>query len=92
MTVQQTRWFAYDEPTGNERVEAEIRTVYQTGPNEPSREDDVTIGTVGYEALEMMDEDEEIQRHTHEDFSVLLSGLSAEKEQEFLKTFQEDDQ
>ena len=86
--AQNTRWFAYGEPTGNDRVKAEIRTAYQTGPNEPPRDDDVKTGTVEYEALEMMDEHGEVQEHTHEDGSVMLSGLSPETEEEFLETFE----
>ena len=89
--MQNTRWFAYGEPTENGRVEAEVRTTYQTGPNEPSREDDVKTGTVGFEALDMMEEDDEIKHHTHEDDSVLLSGLSPETEEEFLETFEEEE-
>lgn len=84
-----TYWFEYGEPTADDRVEAEIRTTYQTGPNAPRRDDDVQDGTVGFEALEMMEENEEIQEHLHQDGSVCLSGLPEEVETEFLKTFEE---
>lgn len=88
MTAQITRWFKYDEPTGNGRVEAVIRTVYQTGPNDIVRDDDVQHGTVAYDALEVMDQNEEVQNHTHDDGSVMLSGLSDETEDELLETFE----
>jgi len=84
-----TRWFEYGEPTGNDRVEATIRTTYQTGPNERSREDDVRRGTVSYDALDLLDNDEEIAEHIHDDGSVLLSALSADAEERLLTTFQE---
>jgi len=88
MTAQSTRWFEYDEPTGNGRVKAVIRTTYQTGPNERSRDDDVQHGTVGYDALEVIDENEEVQHHTHDDGAVMLSGLSVDAEEELLETFE----
>lgn len=90
MTAQPTRWFEYGEPTGEpERFEATIRTTYETGPNE-SREDDVIEGTVGAEALVLMDFIDEIVEHTHDDGSVMLSGLSDEVEDELLETFEEE--
>jgi hypothetical protein len=86
-----TRWFEYGEPTDDdERVEATIRWSFQTGPNEPSRKDELKEGTIGYEALDMMENDEEIKQHTHDDDSVMLSGLSKEKEEQFLETFEEE--
>jgi hypothetical protein len=89
MTAQPTRWFAYDEPTAADRVEAAIRTTYDTGPNE-SREDDVRCGTVAIEALDMIDSSDAIQYHTHDDGSVLLSGLSPNVEERFLASFEEE--
>lgn len=91
MSAQTERWFVYGEPAGENSVEAEIITAYHTGPNE-QREDDVRRGTVGYDALEMMEKNEEIQHHTHDDGSVLLSGLSLETEDELLATFEENDE
>lgn len=88
MTTQITRWFQYGEPTGNGRVEAVIRTVYQTGSNGAVRDDDVQHGTVAYEALDLMDENEQVQHHTHDDGSVMLSGLSEEAEDKLLETFE----
>jgi len=87
MTAQITRWFEYREPTGNARVEAVIRTTYQTGPSERPRDDDVQHGTVEYDALDVMEQNEEVQHHTHDDGSVMLSGLSEETEDELLETF-----
>lgn len=84
--AQVTRWFEYGEPVGNQRVEATLRTTYETGPNE-SRDDDVEEGTVGYAALDVLEENEEVQYHTHDDGSVMLSGLSAEAEEELLATW-----
>lgn len=87
-----SRWFLHGEPTGDGRVEAEIRRHYSTGPNEPERGPDLIEGTVGFEALAYMDESEEIKRHTHEDGSVLLSALDDEVEEELLETFQKKDE
>jgi len=80
------RWFIYGEPIGPERVEAEIRQTYHTGPNE-TKEDEVTRGTIHYNALTMMDRDKEIIKATHDDNSIELSSLSNEKEGKFLETF-----
>lgn len=85
--TQRTRWFEYGEPTGEGRVEAEIRTTYHTGPNE-WRDDDVQRGTVALEALEALEDNEEVQEHTHDDGSVMLSALSEDAEAELLETFQ----
>jgi hypothetical protein len=87
MTVQTSRWFEYGEPVG-QRVEATIRTTYETGPNEEPRGDDVQRGTVAFEALELMQDSEEIAAHTHDDGAVLLSALSDDAESELLETFE----
>lgn len=87
MTTETTRWFEYGEPTGDGRVAATVRTTYQTGPNEKPCDDDVERGTVAFDALDLIETDEEIQQHTHDDGSVLLSGLSAETEERLLETF-----
>lgn len=86
--VNQTRWFEYGEPTGNDRVEVIIRTVYQTGPGEVPREDDVQHGTISIDALNRLDTDEEIREHVHSDGSVLLSALSVDAEERLLETLQ----
>jgi len=87
MMAQRTRWFEYHEPTGNGRVKADIRTEYQTGPNERPRDDDVQQGTVAFSALDVMEQNEEVQQHTHVDGSVMLSVLSEEAEDTLLRTF-----
>ena len=83
-----TRWFQYGEPTGNSRIYAVICTTYQIGPNERPRGDDLRCGTVGYEALEVMEENEEVNGHIHSDGSVCLSGLSETAEEKLLTTFE----
>jgi len=88
MTGQSTRWFQYGEPTGDGRGKAVLRTTYQTRPKERSRDDDVQHGTVGYDALDVMDGNEEVQYHTHDDGAVMLSGLSPDTEEELLETFE----
>jgi len=85
--AQRTRWFECHEPTGNGRVKADIRTEYQTGPNERPRDDDVQQGTVAFSALDVMEQNEEVQQHTHVDGSVMLSVLSEEAEDTLLRTF-----
>lgn len=86
MTAMTTRWFMYGEPTGNGRVEAEIRQTYNDGST-----DTVTYGTVGYESIELIENDERIQLHTQVDNNVILSSLSDEKEDELLETWEEHD-
>lgn len=87
MSPTPSRWFSYGEPTGNGRVEAEIRTTYESGPNE-QRDDDVREGTVAFEALEVLEESEAVQEHRHDDGSVLLSALPHDVEDELLETFE----
>lgn len=91
MTAQTSRWFEYGEPTGSGRVEARIRTTYQTGPNEQTRDDDIEFGTVSFDALGLLDTDAEISSHQHDDGSVLLSALSDDAERRLLDTFEADD-
>ena len=83
-----TRWFEYGEPIGNQYVEAWVRTIYQTGPNEPSREDEIERGVISFEALELLENDEEIRQHLHDDGSLMLSGLSANAEERFMTHFE----
>lgn len=87
MTRQITRWFEYGEPVGN-RVEARLITEFETGPNEPARPAEIERGTVAFDAFTVMDEHDEIIRHTHDDFTVMLSGLSDEAEEALLETFE----
>ncbi|WP_143420975.1 hypothetical protein [Halorubrum halodurans] len=87
MTVQ-TEWFEPGEPTGNERINARIRTTYETGPQEQPRNDDVQLGTISYEALELMESNDEIQQHVHDDGSVHLGALSDNAREELLATFE----
>lgn len=60
----------YGEPVDDNRVEATKRITYQAGPNE-TREDDVILGTISYEALEVWEESNQV----HDDRSLRLSGL-----------------
>lgn len=86
--VQQTRWFEIGEPVENDRVEATIRTTYQTGPNTSGRSDDVEHGTIDIDVVGMM-EDAPIAEHVHEDGSVLLSALDSEAEVQLLGSFKQ---
>lgn len=88
MTLQTTRWFQYGEPLGD-CVEAKVITAYHTGPHE-TREDEVRHGTVAIEALELLDTDEEIKQHTHDDRLVNLSALSPEGEGRLMQYFSPD--
>lgn len=89
MAAQTSRWFEYGEPVDGDRVEATIRTAYETGPNE-SREDDVRRGTIPIEALDVLD-DPDVQRHVHEDGALLLSAVDDEiVEEMLLEDFGED--
>lgn len=88
MTVQTTRWFEYGEPVGDRRVEAWVRTTYQTGPNEPTREDEIERGLIDFEGLDLLEQDNEVQQHIHDDGSLLLSGLSVETEDRLLDHFE----
>lgn len=87
MTAQITRWFEYGEPMGD-RVTARVRTAYQTGPNEPAREDDIQHGTVGFGALELLNE-EPFSEHLHDDGSLMLSGLPEDAEERLLASFKD---
>lgn len=89
MTHQPTRWFEYGEPVGaGDRVEAAVRTTYETGPNEADvRTPDVERGTVAIDALDLL-EDEAIAEHAHTDGRVQLSALPAGAEERLLGTFE----
>jgi len=88
MTVQTTRWFEYGEPVGDRRAEAWVRTTYHAGPNEPTREDEIGRGLIDFEGLDLLEQDDEIQQHIHDDGSLLLSGLSVEAEERLLDYFE----
>lgn len=87
MSAEETHWIEYGDPTGTGRIEATKRTIYATGPNE-SRDDDVTHGTLGHEALELIEEDPEVQEQLHEDGSVMLSALPDEKRDKLMATWE----
>lgn len=74
MTTNVTHWLEYDEPTEDERVGATHRVVYETGPNEPSRDDDVTYGTLPLDALQVWED----SPHVHDDGTLLLSATDDE--------------
>lgn len=88
MTTQISQWFEHGEPIDGERVEAQIRTTYQTGPNGPDREDGIEYGTIGYETLDLLGNDEEIHEHLHDDGAVLLSALPDGARDSLLETFE----
>lgn len=73
----------YREPTGNNRVRAIKRITYETGPLK-SKSDDVELGTLPMEMLEMWDTSE----HVHEDGSLMLSGLDDETREQIEAAFE----
>jgi hypothetical protein len=86
--ANKTRWFKYGQPVSDQRVEAWIRTTYQTGPNEAAREDDIEHGFMTFDGLDLLETDDEIQEHIHDDGSLLLSGLSADAEDRLMAQFE----
>jgi len=89
MTAQPTHWLEYGEPIeGEQRVEATHRVTYITGPNE-SREDDVTRGTLSYEALTIGWGENDENEHVHDDGSLCLSALNTETRERVMAGFEE---
>lgn len=87
-----THWLEYGEPIEGERaVEATHRITYITGPNE-SRQDDVTEGTLTYEGLSLGFGENDEKEHVHEDGSLCLSALDAEKRDAVMDEFEEGDE
>jgi hypothetical protein len=86
-----TEWLKTGEPIGNNRVEVTLRTTYHTGPQE-SRDDDVIRGTATMDIFDVIQNSTEVQEHTHDDGSIMLSGLSDETRTELLKSFEEFDE
>lgn len=85
------RWFEYGERISDVRVEAVIRTTYETDPHESEvQTPDVRRGTIEIDALELLQEDEEIAENMRPDGRVLLSGLSSDAEERLLDTFERD--
>jgi len=87
MTVQKIYWLEYGQPVGNDRVEATYRITHMTGPNE-SREDDVTEGTLSFEGLNLGFGTNDQNEHVHEDGSLCLSSLDAEKRERIMAEFE----
>jgi len=87
MTAQVTHWLEYGEPTGNDQVEAIHRVTYITGPNE-RREDDVAVGTLSYEGLELGFGENNSAEHVHDDGSLELSALDDEKRDKIMAEFE----
>jgi len=83
MTAQATHWMEIGEPTGNNRVEATHRIAYETGPNE-SKDDDVTHGTLSFEAVDYIFGHE----HQHSDGSLLLSAVGDSATDEIMADFE----
>ncbi|WP_143420970.1 hypothetical protein [Halorubrum halodurans] len=90
MTVQ-TEWLEIGEPASNDRVTVRIRTTYETGPQEQPRNDDVELGTIRSDALELIETNDELQRHIQEDGSVHLGAVSDNVREELLDTFEPSD-
>lgn len=86
MTAMTNRWFMYGEPTDDGRVRAQIVQTYNDGSD-----DDVTLGYVGDEVLELVENDSEIRDAVQIDApSVIdLTFLSKPKEHELLETWEE---
>lgn len=85
MASNRTKWIKTGEPTGNNDVMVEIRTTYQTGPQE-SRDDDVKHGTAEIEIFELIQNNQEIQNHRHDDGSIMFSALSCETQERLMET------
>lgn len=88
MTAASNRWFEYGEPLPDgDRVEAAIRTTYESDPDGPVREPDVERGTVSIEALDLLQE-APFEQHVRTDGRVWLSALPDDAEDELLETFE----
>lgn len=89
MTMQKTHWLEYGEPIeGEQAVEAIHRITHQTGPNEAAREDDVTVGKLSYEGLEIGFGENDNAEHVHDDGSLMVSGLDEEKRERVMDEFE----
>lgn len=78
-----THWLEYGEPIDNDRVEARIRTEWETGPN-GLRSDNVELGTIPMELLDVIEGHE----HQHEDGSLLLSALDSDERERIEDAFE----
>lgn len=91
--VEIREWLMTGEPIevdGEERVEAKRVRDFHTGPNE-SRENEITAGSISYEGLEMIEEDDQIQEHVHRHDEVNITRLPGEVAERLLDEFKEED-
>jgi len=85
--MQTEYWFEYDEPTGNGRIEAEIRRRYWTDSDSRPPKEDVRAGTVPADILGMIEGHE----YQDEDGRLLLSAMDAEERDPIESVFEDYD-